>query len=99
LKNGGAIKQQRFKVNGYNAEKWILISKKKFNELLSFSQTAKCAIFPYRYINFNPWVSSWKERKSKLPAFLDEFSQPEIITNQILQNETGENLNNYTCTR
>jgi len=28
LKNGGAIKQQRFKVNGYNAEKWILISKK-----------------------------------------------------------------------
>jgi|TARA_B100000586_G_scaffold83766_1_gene59277 hypothetical protein len=27
-KNGGAIKQQRFKMTGYNAEKWILISKK-----------------------------------------------------------------------
>jgi len=74
MKNGGAIKQQRFKVNGYNAEKWILISKKKFNELLSFSQTAKCAIFPYRYINFNPWVSSGKECKIKLSAFSDEFS-------------------------
>ena len=76
-------------LNGYNAEKWILISK-KFNKLLSFSQAAKCAIFPYRYINFNPWVSSGKEWKSKLPAFLDEFSQPEIITNQILQNDIGK---------